>query len=265
MISQTPKFTVESLVKLLSDIRAPHIAGEIASKPFSPARNQLYLEYSFELLRLLLPVAAKEKAFADTPVGNASNSCDHQVCNRAVRMMLQILDNAFYERFKPEHSKMPKQLTVREWGVFMMQLRFHGWHSGVPVYPSPEAGIESATPLDFISEEQCAMARAARMGSILNDRDAFSVASEISGDYPHTSLSALVLVVTKAQSKQRVAHIAETARGPAGIHTYYATIEQAEQGVDAIAKTLGWSLTTLERESAIQGVYLAPPLVKTAA
>lgn len=263
MTYQAPKFTVESLVKLLADIRAPFIAGEIAGKPFSPARNQLYLEYSFELLRLFLSVAAKEKTTAT--VGNASGHADHQLCNRAVRMMLQILDKAFYERFKPEHSKMPKQLTVREWGVFMMQLRFHGWHSGVPVYPSPEAGIESATPLDFITEEQCAMARAARMGAALNDRDAFSVANEISGDYPHTSLSALVLAVTKAQSKQRVVYITETARGPAGIHTYYATIDQAEQGVDAIAKALGWSLTVPEREAAIQGVYLAPPLVKTAA
>lgn len=107
------------------------------------------------------------------------------------------------------------------------------------------------------------MARAARMGAALNERDAFSVAIEISGDYPHTSLSALVLVVTKAQSKQRVAHITETARGSAGIHTYYATIEQAEQGVDAIAQSLGWSLTMSERECAIQGVYLAPPLIKT--
>ncbi|RMM39349.1 hypothetical protein QO021_28535 (plasmid) [Pseudomonas amygdali pv. lachrymans] len=265
MTYQAPKFTVESLVNLLADIRAPFIAGEIASRPFSPARNQLYLEYSFELLRLLLPVAAQEKACSDTAVGNASGSADHQLCNRAIRMMLEILDNGFYERFKGEHPKMPKQLTVREWGVFMMQARFHGWHSGVPVYPSPEAGVESATPLDFISEEQSAMARAARMGADLNDRDAFSVANELSGDYPHTSLSALVLVVTKAQSKQRVAHLAETVRGPAGVQTYYATIEQAERGVDAMAKMLGWSLTMSERESAIKSVYLAPPLVKTAA
>lgn len=256
---QQPKCDVAALVQLLGDIRAPHIAAEILGQAFKPQRNALYLDYALELLRQLLPVAALEKAYTGATFNHLHNLPDHMVCNRAVRMMLKMLDDAFYERFKSEHPKIPKQLTVREWGTFMLQLASHGWHNGVPVFPSAGTGMDAGTPLDFITEEQCAMARAARVGISLVDLDPFEFASEIKGDYPNTSLAALVLVVTKAQSKQRVAHVVDSARGQSTTYVYHATVEHAEQGVDATALKLGLTLTHGERENAIQGLYLAPP------
>jgi len=259
MTRQQPKFEVQDLVQLLADIRAPHIANEISGQAFKPQAHPLYIEYSLELLRQLLPVAALEKSYTGATFNHRHDTPDHLVCNRTVRMMLKLLDDAFYERFKAEHPRMPKQLTVQEWGGFMLLLRSHDWHNGVPVYPSAGFGVDTSIPLDFITEEQCAMARAARLGIALLDHDPFDFAREIKGYYPNTSLSALVLVVTKAQSKQRVSQIVDTARGPAGAFVYHATIEQAEQGVDTAAEQWGWTLTHGERECAIQGLHLAPP------
>lgn len=258
MNQQHSKLTAHQIVKNLGDIRALSIAAEIQGEAFRPARHPLYLEYAMELLRQLLPVAALEKAYVGTTPDH-SHVQDHLVCNRAVNLMTSMVDKALFERFKDEHPKMPKQLTAKEWPTYMMQMRFNDWHSGVPVYPSAASGLDSATPLDFISEEQSAMAQASRLDVSVLDRDPFDVAVEFSGSYPNTSLAALVLVVTKAQSKLRVARVVDMARGPSSTYVYHATIEQAEQGVDDASKSLGIALSVAERETAVHGLHLAPP------
>lgn len=259
MKQQNNKLTAKQIVNNLGDIRAPFIAAEIQGDAFKPARHPLYLEYAMELLRQLLPVAALEKAYVGTTLDHTHDMQDHLVCNRAVNLMCSMVDKALFERFKDEHPKMPKQLTAREWPTYMMQMRFNDWHSGVPVYPSAASGLDSATPLDFISEEQSAMAQASRLDVSVLDRDPFDVAVEFSGSYPNTSLAALVLVVTKAQSKLRVARVVDMARGPSSTYVYHATIQQAEQGVDDASKSLGIALNVAEREAAVHGLYLAPP------
>lgn len=258
------KLAPDDLIQMLGDLRASHIADEIMGKPFSPARNPLYLQYAFELLRKLLPAAATEKAYTNGLLNHQHDCPDHLICNRAVRMMSQMVDKAFYERFKDSHPKMPKQLTSREWGTYMLQMRFHGWHSGVPVYPSVESGIDAATPLDFITEEQDAMARTSRMPIEILGRDPFDVANQIKGDYPNTSLGALILVVTKAQSQMRVLHVVNSARSGLSPFDFHATIEHAEQGVKATAEKLGFALHDAERESAIQALYLAAAIPSAA-
>ncbi|ORL48647.1 hypothetical protein [Pseudomonas putida] len=147
MTRQQPKFEVQDLVQLLADIRAPHIANEISGQAFKPQAHPLYIEYSLELLRQLLPVAALEKSYTGATFNHRHDTPDHLVCNRTVRMMLKLLDDAFYERFKAEHPRMPKQLTVQEWGGFMLLLRSHDWHNGVPVYPSAGFGVDTSIPL----------------------------------------------------------------------------------------------------------------------
>lgn len=264
MNQQNRKLTNEQIVNNLGDIRAPFITAEIQGEAFKPARHPLYLEYALELLRQLLPVAALEKAYVGTTLDHMHDMPDHLVCNRAVNLMTSMVDKALYERFKVEHPEMPKQLTAREWPTYMMQMRFNDWHSGVPVYPSAASGLDSATPLDFISEEQGAMAHASRLDVAVLDRDPFDVAVELRGGYPNTSLAALVLVVNKAQSKLRVARVVDKARGPSSTYVFHATIQQAEQGVDAAATSLGIALSVAEREAAVHGLYLAPPAAAAA-
>ncbi|MCK1789007.1 hypothetical protein [Pseudomonas violetae] len=189
MKQQHNKLTAEQIVNNLGDIRAPFIAAEIQGDAFKPARHPLYLEYAMELLRQLLPVAALEKAYVGTTLDHTHDMQDHLVCNRAVNLMCSMVDKALFERFKAEHPKMPKQLTAREWPTYMMQMRFNDWHSGVPVYPSAASGLDSATPLDFISEEQSAMAQASRLDVSVLDRDPFDVAVEFSGNGDFTPVT----------------------------------------------------------------------------
>ena len=248
------------LASQMCEIRALTIEQELANTPFVVGDHPEYAALGLKLVSMLLPQAAAERANLTLLMNPLSESTpDHQVANRATRLMIALLNETLYERFNPSHQKMPRQLANKEWPDFMELARNAGLHHGYPIWPVPGFGVDTTRPLDYVSLEQSVLAKAKAMGRDILAQDPLNLAIDLQKEYANVSTTKLVQLMVQGQSLARIALVASNAVETDISDTPEHYFEVGKKCITASCLALDISLSAIELEAAIQAFIQVKP------